>query len=80
MDLDSKPTNRLNNDNRSRTASGCAHNCAKLVDDDEVRFTVAELRRLKSDAEWRARQELALPPERIIADEWQTLQMSKMVT
>lgn len=35
--------------------------CAKLIDDDEARFPVQELVRLKREAEQRAQAELALP-------------------
>ncbi len=36
--------------------------CAKVIDDDEARFPVQELVRLKREAEQRARDELALLP------------------
>lgn len=54
--------------------------CAKLIDDDEVRFPVQELFRLKREAERRARDELALPPERTEKLNWQSLQLSKIAT
>lgn len=55
----------------------CA-NCAKLIDDDVVRFSVSELHRIKRDAEARARQELVLPPSPPQTEDWTVLQLSKV--
>ncbi len=54
--------------------------CAKLIDDDEARFPVQELVRLKREAEQRAQAELALPPGQKEILNWQALQLSKIAT
>ncbi len=52
--------------------------CVKRIDDDAGRFTVAELKRIKDEAESRARRELELPPRAADQEDWHSLQMSRI--
>ena len=53
-------------------------NCAKKVDDDEVRYTVESLTQFKCDAESRARIELGIAPELRQLDDWASHQLSRI--
>ena len=52
--------------------------CAKQVDDDKSRYTVSELRRIKQEAEERARKALLIPGHSVASGNWQELQLSRV--